>query len=260
MYVERDLVVGPIIRYHVDGENDDVKNPGDKRRACQKGARRWDCPFVKRRINGIRVEPWQQQVRLGRPGFVRCRQPVETWAPDALRTTEEDLREKKPVGHGPRPSLLVHHIPRQTPGDQSHPDIPCKMWGGAAAEKHKKGERQSSFFFSSLWCSQTFSPPCILFFSPTPLRRARHLSSSTPHHPTHRHLCIATTPFRPPFISTRHTASDFLSHASVKQAEINPHPCPDKSGMFVPQASKSRFLHPFLPKPPPSLSIDSVNH
>lgn len=127
----------------------------------------------------------------------------------------------------------------------------------------KTQERRATkllFFLQPLVLPNFFSPLHPLFF-PTPSRRARHLSSSNPHHPTHRHLCIATTPFHQPFVHRRLDQHlNFLSHASVKQTEINHHPCPDKSGMFVPQPSKFRFLHPFLPQNPPSLSIDSVRH
>lgn len=62
MEIDNYLVVGLIIKCDVDGENDDVKlNSGDKKEGIAKRREGLDCPFVKRRINGIR----SQQVRLG---------------------------------------------------------------------------------------------------------------------------------------------------------------------------------------------------
>lgn len=65
MYAERDLVVGPIIKYHVDGENDDVKNPGDKRRALPKRSEGLGLPVCQK------TNKWHQSGTMAAAGATR---------------------------------------------------------------------------------------------------------------------------------------------------------------------------------------------
>lgn len=85
----------------------------------------------------------------------------------------------------------------------------------------KTQERRATkllFFLQPLVLPNFFSPLHPLFF-PTPSRRARHLSSSNPHHPTHRHLRIATTPFHHLTFYSQATRSTLgLSQPCLSQA------------------------------------------
>lgn len=136
----------------------------------------------------------------------------------------------------------------------------AKCGEGPLRKNTRKESDKAPFFSPASGAPKLFLPLASSFFSHSITSRPPPVivKSSPPNASPSLHR---NDPFHQPFIHRRLDQHlNFLSHASVKQTEINHHPCPDKSGMFVPQASKFRFPHPFLPQNPPSLSIDSAHH
>lgn len=158
------------------------------------------------------------------------------------------------------PSLLVHHIPRQTPGDQSHPDIPCKMWGGGRCGKTQ--ERRATkllFFLQPLVLPNFFSPLHPLFFSHSIASRPPPVivNSSSPNASPSLHR---NDPFSPTFYF-HETYSLRLSQPCLSQVNGNQSSSVSRQVRYVCSPGiHIPFPAPLSSKPPPSLSIDSVNH
>ena len=129
------------------------------------------------------------------------------------------------------------------------------MWGGPLRKNTRKESDEAPFFSPASGAPNLFLPLASSFFHsilshPPP-------SSPNPHHPPHRHRCIATTPIHPPFIHSR------LKHHFLQPSYFSAMPQSSKRKSIIIRVPTSpvslfpgpqiqarpqslRFLHPFL--------------